>query len=155
MATKENEMIEESKAMEEVKHGSMDDALLKAHEALAEAVLTGRWMVAVWSVKEGRMTLVRTSWEFPTGSNDLALRDLAEHLKIAAKPKGPIPLPLAADFLRTLRGKMMPIRRPTDEQAPPSIEQGPEDQKQEQGPSSMGLAPDVEPVRPAEQDDAT
>lgn len=150
----------------EIKHESMDEAVLKTHEDLTSAILTGRWMVAIWSVEnEGPdgFKMRRTSWMFPSSESEKAVKMISDSLNVASGPRRPMPLPPAVDFLKSIKARTMPLR---PEPTPPPLPTSDAD-----GPSSMGLAPDratppinidvpkvepdVVPVKPAEQDEAT
>lgn len=80
-----------------VHHSGVDDAVKSVEAAVAEAVKAGRFMVAVWDVSDGKLSLrIRTTWDFPRSEFDAALKLLDENFA-RERPLAPSPLPLA-DF---------------------------------------------------------
>lgn len=80
-----------------VHHSGVDDAVKSVEAAVAEAVKAGRFMVAVWDVLDGKLSLrIRTTWDFPRSEFDAALKLLDENFA-CERPLAPSPLPLA-DF---------------------------------------------------------
>ncbi len=89
--------------MDVEKHSTSLLALSSHSEAMEEAVESGKWMSAVWRVKDGKIELVkRTTWDFPTGDFLAAVAQLAnscfESMKESTPPK--LPLPRADGFPR-------------------------------------------------------
>jgi len=66
--------------MEVVEHETKMSAELSFLDGFKEAKEEDKWMAAVWCVKDGKIHLVRVStWQFPTGDFDGAVRLLRNH----------------------------------------------------------------------------
>lgn len=65
----------------EVQHEMEDEAKRAVMEAIEEES-DGRWMAAVWQVKDGKIFLRRrTGWRFPRGDYQAAVKHLRDHLQ--------------------------------------------------------------------------
>jgi hypothetical protein len=61
---------------------SSEAALIEVEAALARAAEDGKWMAAVWSVKDGVLCMVtRTTWDFPVVDVPQALNMVRESLQ--------------------------------------------------------------------------
>lgn len=78
----------------------VEDAQELVQSSIQSAMKAPSWMIAVWTVKDGKLQLVnRTTWEFPTADFPAAvdqLNSLCQKEMAAGAPALPIePLPLA------------------------------------------------------------
>jgi hypothetical protein len=79
-------------------HDKLEDVAAFVVDSINEAATDGRFMVAVWSVDaEDKLRLCgRSTWQFPTGLFDDALRQLRDNLdKEATREDVVPPLPVA------------------------------------------------------------
>ena len=82
-------------------HGDAKKADASFSTAYHEALLSGRWMAAVWKVQDGRLYMERvTTNDFPTGDFDAALDLLrVEFERLKHTPfDPPVPPPLSPAF---------------------------------------------------------
>ncbi len=99
-------------------HATKDEAIGAVVEAMGSVADVDGFMMAIWIVKDGRISLGRrTTWNFPTGDFDAAIGHLKtncdeEKSRCEMPEFGPLPM---ADFL--------PRKKPVSErEAPPNRE---------------------------------
>ena len=77
-------------------HETQASAMESAQTALAQASADGRWMIAVFSVTDGKLQMrTRTTWEFPRGDYSEAVRMLQASIKQEQSLPIDEPLPVA------------------------------------------------------------
>ena len=86
--------------MNKVTHANNDKAREAVIDAIHQASDAGRWMVAVWQIKDDRIELSHCcTWKFPTGDFEAAQGMLrafcVEEKSRNAEPEVPGPLPQA------------------------------------------------------------
>lgn len=79
-----------------MEHGSKDNAVATAAKQFNETTTQDAWMVACFYVKDGKVHLKDTTWEFPVASLQDALnllqRSLSQRLQVTETRE---PLPVA------------------------------------------------------------
>lgn len=77
-------------------HENQESAMEYVQEAFKKAQESGKWMVAVWSVEDGKLKMhTRTTWQFPSGDGPIAVRHLQESIRAEQSLPVDEPLPQA------------------------------------------------------------
>ncbi len=89
--------------MADVLNETVEDAMKNVNEACGEALESGKWMFVSWFVKDGKLLMKRTTWNFPTGDFEKCIEQLQNVCNTQtgkSRPdKGPLP------FAKELTGK--------------------------------------------------
>ncbi|KKN88353.1 hypothetical protein LCGC14_0249160 [marine sediment metagenome] len=110
--------------MADVLNETVEDAMKNVNEACGEALESGKWMTVTWFVKDGKLMMRRTTWNFPTGDFEKCIEQLQNVCNTQtgkSRPdKGPLPF---ADILAGKRTPMSVVDKVAEESSiPPAKE---------------------------------
>ncbi len=99
------------------RHFDSNQAKVAHLEMLTDAIKSGEWMATVWEIKDGKVEVCKTAWNFPQDAIGPALqklRDLLAEEKVEkADPPVPEPLEIGKPFFKP------PVGTPLEELGPP------------------------------------